>query len=51
MKVQDIMSTNVVTVSGMASVADVAKSMKEKNLHGVIVDRRDADIILSGSYV
>lgn len=43
MKVKDVMSKTIVSVSGMDSVASVAKLMKEKNLHGVMVDRRDED--------
>ena len=41
---KDIMTKNVVTVSGSATVADAVKMMKEKGLRALIVERRsDAD--------
>ncbi|PKL51405.1 MAG: hypothetical protein CVV37_06605 [Nitrospira bacterium HGW-Nitrospira-1] len=43
MKVKDIMSTKVVTIDGMATVAEAAKKMKETRLHALIVDRRNED--------
>jgi len=43
MKAQDIMSTNVVTVDGMATVADAAKVMRENKVRTLIVERRSAE--------
>ncbi|MEL6440542.1 MAG: CP12 domain-containing protein [Cyanobacteria bacterium J06621_8] len=41
---KDIMTTNVVTISGSATVAEAVKIMKDKGLRALIVDRRsDAD--------
>ena len=41
---KDIMTKNVVTVSGSATVADAVKMMKEKGLRALIVERRsDSD--------
>ncbi len=41
---RDIMTTNVVTISGSATVADAVKTMKDKGLRALIVDRRsDSD--------
>ena len=37
---KDIMTTEVATISGSATVADAVKLMKEKNLRSLIVDRR-----------
>jgi CBS domain-containing protein len=41
MKAQDIMTTNVVTIRGSATVADAVELMKTKKLRGLIVERRD----------
>ena len=38
---QDIMTKNVVTISGSATVADAVKLMKEKGLRALVVDRRN----------
>ena len=38
---RDIMTTEVVTIDGMASAAQAAKLMKEKGVRALIVDRRD----------
>lgn len=44
MKAQDIMSTDVVTIRGSATVADAVALMKQHNIRTLIVDRRhDAD--------
>ncbi len=40
LKAQDIMTANVVTIKGSATVADAVKLLKEKNLHALIVERR-----------
>jgi CBS domain-containing protein len=40
MKAEDIMTTDVVTIRGSATVADAVKLMKEKGLRALIVDRR-----------
>ena len=40
MKAKDIMTKDVVTVSGSATVADAVKLMKEKGLRALIVERR-----------
>jgi CBS domain-containing protein len=40
MKAADIMTTEVVTIRGAATVAEAVKLMKEKNLRALIVDRR-----------
>ncbi|MDJ0596826.1 MAG: CBS domain-containing protein [Pleurocapsa sp. MO_226.B13] len=41
---RDIMTTDVVTISGSATVADAVKTMKDKSLRALIVDRRsDSD--------
>lgn len=42
-KAVDIMTSDVATVSGAATVADAAKLMKLKQLHSLIVDRRTDD--------
>ncbi|MGJ3252058.1 MAG: CBS domain-containing protein [Elainellaceae cyanobacterium] len=43
MNAQDIMTRNVVTIRGSATVADAVQLMKEKGLRSLIVDRRDAN--------
>ncbi len=41
---KDIMTTNVATISGSATVAEAVKNMKDKGLRALIVDRRtDSD--------
>ena len=40
MKVADIMTEDVVTIRGSATVAEAVKVMKEKNLRSLIVERR-----------
>ena len=41
---KDIMTTNVATISGSATVAEAVKTMKDKGLRSLIVDRRtDSD--------
>ncbi|OKH18821.1 hypothetical protein NIES593_21730 [Hydrococcus rivularis NIES-593] len=40
MKAADIMTTEVVTIRGAATVAEAVKLMKEKSLRALIVDRR-----------
>ena len=41
---RDIMTTNVATISGSATVAEAVKSLKDKSLRALIVDRRsDSD--------
>ena len=41
---RDIMTANVVTISGSATVAEAVKLMKDKGLRALIVDRRsDSD--------
>ena len=40
MKASDIMTTNVVTIRGSATVAEAVKVMKEKGLRALIVSRR-----------
>jgi CBS domain-containing protein len=40
MTVKDIMTTAVVTVKGSATVAEAVKLMKEKTLHGLVVQPR-----------
>ncbi|ELS02903.1 CBS domain-containing protein [Xenococcus sp. PCC 7305] len=40
MTAQDIMTTNVVTISGSATVAEAVKVMKEKGLRALIVEPR-----------
>ena len=43
-EVREIMTKNVVTISGSATVADAVKMMKEKGLRALIVERRsDSD--------
>ena len=41
MKVQEIMTKEVVKISGSATVAEAVTLMKEKNLRALIVDRRN----------
>ena len=41
MKAQDIMTTNVITIRGSATVAEAVEIMKTKKLRGLIVERRD----------
>ena len=44
MQAQEIMTKNVVTISGSATIAAAVEVMKEKGLRALIVDRRsDAD--------
>ena len=44
MHVKDIMTENVITISGSATVAEAVKLMKDKGLRGLIVERRsDSD--------
>jgi CBS domain-containing protein len=43
MKAKDIMSTEVVMVDGLATVAEATKIMKEKGVRSLIVDRRSED--------
>ncbi len=40
MKASEIMSKNVVTISGSATVTEAVKLMKEQGLHSLIVNRR-----------
>ncbi len=40
-KARDIMTTEVVTVEGSATVAEVVRLMKEKGVRALIVERRD----------
>lgn len=40
MQAQEIMTKDVVTISGSATVAEAVKLMKDKGLRGLIVDRR-----------
>ena len=41
MKAKDIMSTDVVVVDGMATVADAVDLMKKEGVRSLIVDQRD----------
>ncbi len=43
MKAKDIMTANVVTIPGSATVAEAVTLMRERGLHALIVDRHDAD--------
>lgn len=44
MQAQEIMTKNVITISGSATVAEAVKIMKDKGLRALIVERRsDAD--------
>ncbi|MEM8830708.1 MAG: CBS domain-containing protein [Cyanobacteria bacterium P01_G01_bin.19] len=44
MQAQEIMTKNVVTISGSATVAEAVKLMKERSLRALIVERRsDSD--------
>ncbi len=44
MEAREIMTRDVVTISGSATVAEAVKLMKDKKLRGLIVDRRsDSD--------
>jgi CBS domain-containing protein len=43
MTAKDVMSTDVVMVDGLATVADAVKLMKEKGVRSLIVDRRSED--------
>lgn len=38
---RDIMTANVITISGSATIADAVKIMKDKGLRALIVDRRN----------
>jgi CBS domain-containing protein/uncharacterized protein YbjQ (UPF0145 family) len=40
MKAEDIMTKDVITIRGSASVAEAVRLMKEKNLRALVVDRR-----------
>jgi CBS domain-containing protein len=42
-KAEEIMTKDVVTISGSASVAEAVALMKEKQLRALVVDRRHAD--------
>ena len=41
MQAKDIMTADVITISGSATVADAVALMKEKGLRALIVDRRN----------
>ncbi len=41
MQAQDIMTKDVVTISGSATVADAVKLMKDKGLRALVIDRRN----------
>ncbi|NES82839.1 MAG: CBS domain-containing protein [Moorea sp. SIO2B7] len=43
MKAEDIMTRDVVTISGSATIAEAVKIMKDKGLRGIIVERRTED--------
>jgi CBS domain-containing protein len=43
LKARDIMTTEVVTVDGSASVAEAVRLMKEKGVRALIVERRSED--------
>ena len=43
MKAEDIMTKDVITVSGSATVAEAVKSMKDKGLRALIVEPRNAN--------
>ncbi|MEM8721724.1 MAG: CBS domain-containing protein [Cyanobacteria bacterium P01_G01_bin.39] len=44
MQAQEIMTKNVVTISGSATIAEAVEAMKDKGLRALIVDRRsDSD--------
>ncbi|MEB3335829.1 MAG: CP12 domain-containing protein [Leptolyngbyaceae bacterium] len=43
MKAKDIMTTGVVTVRGITTVAEAVQVMKDKGLRSLIVERRDED--------
>jgi CBS domain-containing protein len=40
LKAKDVMTTEVVTISGSATVAEAAALMKERNLRALLVERR-----------
>ncbi len=40
---KELMTTEVVTIDGMASAADAVKLMSEKGVRALIVDRRDKE--------
>ena len=40
MQAQEIMTKNVITISGSATIAEAVKLMKDKNLRALIVERR-----------
>ena len=40
MQAREIMTTDVITISGSATVAEAVKTMKDKGLRALIVDRR-----------
>ncbi len=42
-KVRDVMSPNVVTVDGMATVREAAAKMRSENVTALVVDKRDAN--------
>ncbi|WP_293091067.1 CBS domain-containing protein [Moorena sp. SIOASIH] len=43
MKAEQIMTTDVVTISGSATIAEAVKLMKDKGLRALIVERRHDD--------
>ncbi len=43
LKAKDVMTTEVVTISGAATVAEAVQLMKEKGLRALIVERRNED--------
>ncbi|MEO1592208.1 MAG: CBS domain-containing protein [Cyanobacteria bacterium J06632_22] len=43
MRAQEIMTTDVVTISGSATVAEAVQLMKDKGLRALIVERRTED--------
>ena len=42
MKAADIMSTNIVTIDGLATIAEAARVMKQHHIRALIVDRTSA---------
>ena len=40
---KDVMSTNIIYIDGMATVREAAATMREKRVHSLLVNKRNAD--------
>ncbi len=40
---KDVMSTNIISIDGMATAREAAAKMREENVHSLLVKKRHAD--------